>query len=275
LSRGRLLIVAAAVGALLIAVGAISALTRDPKRTFVLPRCARPAHSIRPPRPFPHAMPLPRGTVFSTLGRYPRVIVLAGRTPLALIPATRFFVRELPRRGFRLGTGESEPGLEAEGGFTGHGILGRFKVRILPRCRGASLLVVSIARDTGTTTTTTTTPTAGGALPACAGANRSVPSRLPRSFPLPAGTIVRSSQKQTIDKKSFDFVAAVAPGTIDDAALFILHRLPKAGYHLAGADRETTEAEGAFAGHGVHGRIRFHTLLACDGVLTIDVAILR
>jgi hypothetical protein len=66
-------------------------------------------------------------------------------------------------------------------------------------------------------------------------------------------------------------VNALAPATIDDAARFILHKLPKAGYRLAGAEREANEAEAAFAGHGVHGRIRFHTLLACTGALTVDI----
>ncbi len=268
--RTRTLVVAGTIAVLLAAVGAISALTRDPKRTYVLPRCGTPANAIKPPRPFPRALPLPRGTVFSTLARYPQVIVVAGRAPLELLPATRFFIRELPRRGFRLGPGESEPGLEAEAGFAGHGIIGRFKVRVLPRCRGAALLVVSISRvNAGTTPTPTFVE---GTLPPCAGAGSGLASGLPPSFPLLAGTVIRSSNKQTIRDRSFNFVSALAPGTIDGAAKFILHRLPKAGYRLVGADREATEAEAAFAGHGVHGRIRFHTLFACDGALTIDIA---
>jgi hypothetical protein len=110
-------------------------------------------------------------------------------------------------------------------------------------------------------------------MPACAGvgADAGVASGLPPAFPLPSGTVVRSSRQQTIRTTSFHFVNALAPATIDDAALFILHRLPKAGYRLAEADQETNEAEAAFAGHGVHGRIRFHTLLACPGALTVDL----
>ena len=64
---------------------------------------------------------------------------------------------------------------------------------------------------------------------------------------------------------------AVAPGTIDNAAKFILNKLP-GGYASRRAEREATEAEAAFAGHGMHGRMRFHTLLACAGVLTVDIA---
>jgi hypothetical protein len=265
-----MLVVAATVAVLLVAVGAISALTRDSKKhTFVLPRCARPARAIDPPPPFPRRLPLPEGTAFSTLARYPKAIVVSGRTPLELLPATRFFVRELPRKGFRLGPGESEPGFEAEGGFTGDGIVGRFKVRILPRCRGAALLIVSIARA-GPVTVAPAVPVRG-TLPACAGAEAGGASGLPRSFPLPAGTVVRSSNRYKSGTRPLDLVAAVAPGTIDTAARFILHKLPKAGYRLLAADRETTEAEASFAGGGVRGRIRFHTLLACDGVLTIDI----
>jgi hypothetical protein len=271
-SRTRLLVVAGAVVALLVAVGAISALTRDSKQTLVLPRCARPAHAIKPPPPFPRAFPLPKGTVFSTLARYPTQIVVGGRAPLELLPAVRFLVRELPSKGFRLGQGESEPGLEAESGFVGHGVVGRFRVRVLPRCRGAVLFIVAVSSTSAVTTTTT--PAAGG-LPACAGAGAGVASGLPPSFPLPAGTVVRSSRKQTIRDKSFQFVAAMSPVTIDGAARFILHRLPRAGYRIAEADREANEAEAAFIGHGVHGRIRFHTLLACAGALTVDIATTR
>jgi len=267
-------VVAAVFAAVLVAVGAISALTRDSKRhAYVLPRCTRPARAIDPPPPFPRRLPLPKGTAFSTLARYPKAIVVSGRTPLELLPATRFLVRELPRKGFRLGPGESEPGFETEGGFTGDGIVGRFKVRVLPRCRGASLLIVSIARA-GPVTVAPAVPVRG-ALPACAGAGAGVASGLPPSFPLPAGTVVRSSNKHTSQSRPFDFVSAVSPGSIDDAAKFILRRLPKAGYRLVQADREATEAEAAFAGHGIKGRLRFHTLLACNGVLTVDIATWR
>ncbi len=96
-------------------------------------------------------------------------------------------------------------------------------------------------------------------------------SGLPPSFPLPTGTVIGSSRQQTIKSTSFHFVNALAPATIDDAARFILHKLPKAGYRLAGAEREANETEAAFAGHGMHGRIRFHTLLACSGALAVDI----
>jgi hypothetical protein len=270
--RTRTLVVVGTVVVLLIAVGAISALTRDPKRTYVLPKCATPAHAIKPPSPFPRALPLPDGTVFSTSVRYPTQIVVGGRAPLALIPATRFLIRELPRKGFRLGQGESEPGLEAESDFFGQGVAGRFRVRVLPRCRGAVLLVVAVSRAKAGSTPTTPTPVSG-VMPDCSGvgADAAVASGLPPSFPLPTGTVVQSSRQQTIRTTSFHFVHALAPATIDDAASFILHRLPKAGYRLAGAEREANEAEASFAGHGVHGRIRFHTLLACAGALTVDI----
>jgi hypothetical protein len=265
-------VVAGSIAALLVIVGTISALTRDPKHTFVLPRCARPAHAIQPPPPFPSTFPLPEGTVFSTSVRYPTQIVVGGRAPLALLPVVRFLIRELPRKGFRLGQGESEPGFEAESGFVGHGVVGRFRVRVLPRCRGAVLLIVAVSRTTGVTTTPTVTTPVAGAMPACAGAGTGVASGLPPSFPLPAGTVVRSSRQQTIRSTSFHFVNALTPATIGGAARFILHRLPKAGYGIGEADREANEAEAAFAGHGVHGRIRFHTLLACPGALTVDIA---
>lgn len=273
MSRTRLIVVASVVVALLVAFGAIAALTRDSKKhTFVLPRCALPANPIKPPAPFPQAFPLPQGTAFATVTRYPTQIVIGGRLPMALLPAVRFLVREVPRQGFRLGQGESEPGFEAESGFTGHGVVGRFTVRVLPRCRGAVLFIVAVALADATGDTPSTTPVAGG-LPGCAGVGSDgVASGLPPSFPLPSGTVVRTSRKQTIGQRPFVIVLALAPGTIAEAARFILHRLPKAGYRLAQADQEATEAEAVFRGHGVEGRIRFHTLVACDGALTIDIA---
>jgi hypothetical protein len=82
----------------------------------------------------------------SAVIRYSRLIVVRGRVPLDLAPATSFLIRELPRKGFKLGPGESEYGYEAESSFTGHGAIGRFKVRVLPACRGAVLLFVALAR---------------------------------------------------------------------------------------------------------------------------------
>ena len=272
MSRTRALVVGGGVVAVLVAVGVVSALTRDSKeRTFVLPHCARPAHAIEPPAPFPRAFPLPKGTVFSTITRYPSQLVVGGRIPLEVLPAVRFLVRELPRKGFRLGQGESEPGFEAESGFTGHGAVGRFTVRVLPRCRGASLFLVAVATSPAPAATT---PVSGG-LPACGGTGTGGASGLPPSFPLPAGTVIRSSRAQTIAGRRFVIVQALVPGTIASATRFILHRFAAAGYRLAEADRETTETEAAVAGHGVRGRIRFHTLVACGGALTIDIAVTR
>jgi hypothetical protein len=266
----RPLVVAGAVLALLVAIGALAALTRDPKRTFVLPKCARPAHAIQPPRPFPRSLPLPEGTMFSTVSRISKVLAVGGRAPLELIPAAQFFVRELPRKGFTLGAAEEEQGFESEQTFSGNGTLGRVRVRVLPACRGAVHLLVSVTRALpGTGLNPTTTP---GKLPACAQAGPGVVSGLPASFPLPAGTVVRSSRRQAIRARSFDFVSAFSPGTVDSAARFLLHDLPKAGYRITAADRETNEAEAAFAGPGIQGRIRFHTFLGCSGALTLDLA---
>ena len=266
MTRTRVLVVAVAIVVLLVAVGAISALTRDPKRTYVLPKCARPAHPVKPPRPFPRAFPLPKGTTFSTLARYPTQIILGGRAPLEFAATINFLIRELPGSGFRLGRGESEPGFEAESDFAGHGVVGRFKVRILPRCRGAVLFIVSVAREG------TLTPTPIRSVRACAGRGGKKSHGLPPTFPLPAKTIVRSTVERTVGGRAVRYVTAVAPGTIDGAAKFILTKFPSAGYRLLSADREATEADGTFAGHGVGGRIRFHTMLACAGVLTIDIA---
>ncbi len=175
--------------------------------------------------------------------------------------------------GYKLGSAESEPGLEAEADFTGHGVAGRFKVRRLPRCTRGVLLLLSIARADEVTTA----PTApvNGVLPACAGGGADVATGLPASFPLPPETAIRSSRAQTIRGTEFRFVAAVTSSSIDDAAAFLLRKLPRAGYHITDAEREATEAEASFAGHGIRGRIRFHALFGCPGVLTVDIAARR
>jgi hypothetical protein len=108
-------------------------------------------------------------------------------------------------------------------------------------------------------------------LPACAHAGSSVASGLPASFPLPRGTVVRSSKTQTLIGRKFRIVSALAPGTIEDALAY-LRRLRAAGYRFSESDSEENEAEATFGGHGIlQARVRFRTLPECAGAMTLDL----
>src|SRR5207244_3057019 len=72
-------------------------------------------------------------------------------------------------------------------------------------------------------------------LPSCAHAGSSAASGLPASFPLPGGTVVRSSRIQTLIGRRFRIVAALAPGKIEDALAY-LRKLRAAGYPIAESD---------------------------------------
>jgi hypothetical protein len=109
-----------------------------------LPACARTGPAVTPPSWFPHSFPLPKHTVLTGHRRVPGgFVIVEGVEPLDVLNAARFLVRELPKAGYRLGQGDSEPG-EAETDFSGHGVAGRVKVRVIPGCSQATSIVVGI-----------------------------------------------------------------------------------------------------------------------------------
>ena len=137
--------VAYVFGALAIAAAVLAVVYRgDDDAPRALPVCGRTNQTIRRPAALPVRFPLPRGTEFASATRATGVLVVEGRVPLGLVSATRFFRTGLPRAGFRLGAGDAEPGREAESEFFGRGVRGRFKVRLLFGCKGASMLLVSM-----------------------------------------------------------------------------------------------------------------------------------
>lgn len=62
---------------------------------------------------------------------------------MELKEATRFFLKDLPAAGFKLGRGESEP-TEAEARFGGNGVVGFFKMRTIADCPGALQITVRV-----------------------------------------------------------------------------------------------------------------------------------
>jgi hypothetical protein len=144
-TRPRLIGLASLVAVLLVAGAVVGLLRRgsEPKLP-PLPACARPAQTITRPKELPRRFPLPAGTVFTGVNRrFPDFPVVAGRMPVELLEAARYLVRELPRAGFSLGAGEQEAGFEVESDYQGRTVFGRYKVRILFNCRGATRFWIS------------------------------------------------------------------------------------------------------------------------------------
>lgn len=146
--RSRVVAIVSLV-ALLVVAGAIVGALRSGHRPRLppLPRCARPARTIPRPAVLPESFPLPAGTVFTGVDRkYAGAPVVSGRIPLDVGPASMFLSRRLPAAGYTLSYGEQEVGYEAESGYAGNGVSGRFKVRVLFGCHGATRLWIAVHR---------------------------------------------------------------------------------------------------------------------------------
>ena len=102
--------------------------------------CAHAGRARHLPRSFPASFPLPAHSAITasavlSQGAGARV---SGFIPLRTISQARaFFNHQLPLTGFTPMMADSEAGIEAESGFAGHGWVGRWKVRVIPHCRGA------------------------------------------------------------------------------------------------------------------------------------------
>ena len=111
-----------------------------------LPACVDAGPVVEPPAEFPSQFPLPPGTVLTSTrptaggGTY-----VAGYAPGTLQDVARFFVDELPKSGFTLGIGDSEP-WEAESAFSGHGYEGHWVIATIGDCPGALHIAVATYR---------------------------------------------------------------------------------------------------------------------------------
>jgi hypothetical protein len=108
-----------------------------------IPRCAAGGSVIPPPPELPEDLPLPSGTVFTSMHVDVGTIVLSGVVPLDLRGAATFFIEELPAAGYELGEGDAEQG-EAESVFAGHGYRGRWRVNGILDCPNAVTLTLAI-----------------------------------------------------------------------------------------------------------------------------------
>jgi hypothetical protein len=111
-----------------------------------LPACVKVAQTIAMPPEFPANFPLPPGTVITS-----REDRSGGRTIInTVVPSldvkgvAGFFEQALPKAGFKITDGESEPG-DAEANYEGNGYKGRWKVSSIDGCPGAVTLTVLAA----------------------------------------------------------------------------------------------------------------------------------
>lgn len=117
--------------------------TSGAAQTGAVPACANATASIERPAAFPAAFPLPPGTVIvSQETRSGERLIINTVVPgLDTKGVAEFFERELPKAGFTVTSGESEPD-EAEANYSGNGIQGRWKVNNITGCAGAVTLQV-------------------------------------------------------------------------------------------------------------------------------------
>lgn len=136
---------------------------------------------------------------------------------------------------------------------------------------GVALLALLAGCATSTTTTTISAPAV--TLPACAEASARVdtPAELPADLPLPPGTVLTSVSRSDAGST---VIGGYIPAELNAAAQFFQAELPAAGYELLGGDAELDEAESAFAGGGVQGQWKVHSLLDCSSAVSLTIAIL-
>ena len=108
-------------------------------------------------------------------------------------------------------------------------------------------------------------------LPPCAQAGQpvSLPPEFPKSFPLPAGTVITASRHAgpTIVLEGF------IPMELKEATRFFVQKLPDAGFRLGRGEAERGEAESGFGGNGVAGFFKVRSIEACPGALEFTVRV--
>jgi hypothetical protein len=99
-----------------------------------IPTCTAKAPGAERPEGFPRSLPLP--TSFVVTGGEPRSggrLVLDGVASDDFETTLHFLQRELPKAGYRLTEGEVEEH-DAESNFSGHGLRGRWAIRVADGC---------------------------------------------------------------------------------------------------------------------------------------------
>ena len=109
-------------------------------------------------------------------------------------------------------------------------------------------------------------------IPPCAPVTErvSLPTELVGLLPLPPGTVLTSSR---VAGPGPLVIGGYVPGTLKQAAAFFPPELQKAGFQLGQGDAELDEAEQTFSGHGLQGRWKVHSILACSDAVSLTIAI--
>lgn len=113
-----------------------------------MPGCVPPEDElVTPPKNFP-AFPFPANARYyksALLNDNPNYILVAASVPIPLSDSIRYLVEALPRAGFVMGNGDSEPG-EAESAFANADWRGGFRLNSMWDCDSASDWVVVMMR---------------------------------------------------------------------------------------------------------------------------------
>jgi len=109
-----------------------------------IPPCSAKAPGVDRPDGFPDGLPLP--TSFLATGADERSggrLVLDGVTTDDFETTLHFLQKELPKAGYRLTEGEVEEH-DAESNFSGHGVRGRWAIRVADGCTTRTTLSVVV-----------------------------------------------------------------------------------------------------------------------------------
>jgi hypothetical protein len=87
------------------------------------------------------------------------------------------------------------------------------------------------------------------------------PSRVPEDLPKPANATIQS---QTTASDGVHIVKFTTPTSLRDSVLFVVHKLPKAGYVLGRGDAEATEADAPFVHGNLRGLVRMLGVAPCQ-----------
>lgn len=87
------------------------------------------------------------------------------------------------------------------------------------------------------------------------------PAQVPKDIPKPANVKIQS---QFTADDGVHIVKFTTPTSLRDSVLFVVHKLPKAGYVLGRGDAEATEADAPFVHGNIRGLVRMLGVAPCQ-----------
>jgi hypothetical protein len=106
-------------------------------------------------------------------------------------------------------------------------------------------------------------------LPPCvhAGPPVNIPPEFPKNFPLPPGALITGNKPAKLGAVLVGFI----PMELDEAKRFFMQKLPAAGFQLGRGEVEQDEVEARFAGNGMVGYFKLHSIADCPGALSLTI----